>query len=210
MFTLSQLDPLIQSRTLLQHPFYLAWSKGALTKEDLQVYAKEYYWLVQRVPEIVEIIAKQTNDPVLLERVQKNKEEEQEHIQLWERFAKSLDVSEVELKSYQPSATTRNAVAKMEEEAQKSLDAGIAVMYALEAELPKIAQTKKEGLLEFYGLSSADAHAYFDEHLLEEEHLKVWRSTTIDESTALAAADVSLASQHRVLDGVCEVGHITC
>ncbi len=210
MFTLSQLDPVIQSRTLLQHPFYVAWSKGALTLEDLKVYAKEYYWLVQRVPEIVEIIASQANDETLLARVRRNKAEEQEHIVLWEKFALSLGISTAELQSYKPSQKVLNAVSKMEEEAQKSLDAGIAVMYALEAELPKIAQTKKEGLLAFYGLSSSDAHAYFDEHLLEEEHLKVWRSTVIDEQTAFRAADVSLASQHLVLDAVCEEGNIKC
>ena len=77
-------------------------------------------------------------------------------------------------------------------------------MYALELELPKIAQTKKEGLLKFYGLSSADAHVYFDEHLNEEKHLDVWRAMPISKMHASAAAELSCVAQNQVLDAVCE------
>ena len=51
---------------------------------------------------------------------------------------------------------------------------------ALEAELPKIAKTKKDGLCAWYNLASEDAQIYFDEHLKEEEHLQVWRGVPVD------------------------------
>ncbi|CRH27243.1 Chlamydia protein associating with death domains [Chlamydia trachomatis] len=40
---LDQLDLIIQNKHMLEHTFYVKWSKGELTKEQLQAYAKDYY-----------------------------------------------------------------------------------------------------------------------------------------------------------------------
>ena len=87
--------------------------------------------------------------------------------------------------------------------AEKSLEDGMVGVYAFECELPTIAATKKQGLTDFYGLTSEDAHVYFDEHLLEEKHLQVWRSFSVSDA-AVASAEASLVAQNKVLDGVCE------
>jgi pyrroloquinoline quinone (PQQ) biosynthesis protein C len=83
-------------------------------------------------------------------------------------------------------------------------------MYALEAELPKIAATKKEGLSAWYNLKSEDAHIYFDEHLKEEKHLEVWRKMKVSAGIATPSANVSLDAQHKVLDAVCDLAGIAC
>lgn len=201
--TLSSFDDLIASRSLLRHPFYLAWSKGELTQEDLAVYAKEYYHLVKHVPGLVSRIKNRVADPALRTRIEENEREETEHVELWERFARSLGVSEEELAAYRPSNMVCDAVTKLEKITEKSAEEGIAAMYALERELPAIAATKKEGLLKFYGLSSSDAHAYFDEHLGEEKHLEVWRDLPARFAEAKSAVEGSLDAQHEVLDAVC-------
>ena len=76
-------------------------------------------------------------------------------------------------------------------------------MYALEVELPKIAQTKMDGLKQWYGLESEDARIYFEEHLKEEKHINVWRQAALG-ADALEAADASLTAQNTLLDAVCE------
>jgi pyrroloquinoline-quinone synthase len=200
---LSDLDPLIAKMSLLKHPFYVRWSKGELTKQDLAVYAKEYFRLVERIPGMVSRIKERVQDPELKAKIAQNEVEEQEHVELWKRFAKSLDVSEAELAAYEPSATVQDAVASLESLMEQGAEQGITAMYALEAELPIIAQTKKDGLSAFYGLTSADAQVYFDEHMLEEKHLQVWRSFTVSDS-AEESARASLIAQNQVLDGVCE------
>lgn len=204
MFSLSSLDPLIAEKSLLKHPFYQKWSKGELRLEDLKVYAKEYFWLVQRIPGIVSKIHDRTEDLALRMRIELNVHEELTHIDLWKFFASSLGISEQELTSYEPSQKMHEAVSRFEEIAEMGLDEGVAAVYALERELPKIAKTKKEGLLRFYGLSSRDAHAYFDEHLGEEKHLDVWRAMQVSEERAVRAAKMSLEAQNQVLDAVCE------
>ncbi|TSC58277.1 MAG: coenzyme PQQ synthesis protein c [Candidatus Peregrinibacteria bacterium Greene0416_19] len=203
MIALSSLDSIISTKSLLKHPFYQKWSKGELTLDDLRVYAKEYFHLVERIPGIVDRVRDRVTDPSFKAGIEHNAEEEREHVELWKRFAGSLGIPAGELMSYEPSHTVKDAVASMEALAERGLEEGITAMYALELELPKIAVTKKQGLCDFYGLTSEDAHIYFDEHLKEEEHLKVWRSQPVSDRAA-ATAEACVAAQNRVLDGVCE------
>lgn len=203
MFPLSSLDLLISEMSLLKHPFYVAWSKGELTLGDLRVYAKEYFHLVERIPGIVARVADRARIGGEQRAIRKNVREEQEHVILWKRFARSLGIGEAELVAHVPSAKVRDAIRSLEELAERGFEEGIAAVYSLERELPAIAQTKKEGLLRFYGLSSADAHAYFDEHLNEEEHLDVWRSMPVF-GDVTEAARTSLVAQNQILDAVCE------
>lgn len=209
--SLSHLDALISEKSLLKHPFYVKWTKGELTMDDMKIYAKEYYHLAKNVPEIVTCVLERipAHLDTLRHSMEKNLQEEREHVALWERFALSMGITIDELRAYEPSETVRKAAADLVALAEESFEAGVAGMYAFEAELPKIAQTKKEGLIAFYNLTSADAHVYFDEHLNEEEHLKVWREIPMSEAIARSAAEASLSAQNRVLDGVCEKCGIT-
>ncbi len=213
MTSVSTLDPLISDMSLLKHPFYQKWSKGELTKKDLQIYAKEYFHLVSRIPGIVERVrvrADKQHHP-LAGMIEKNRIEEQEHVELWKRFAKSLGISEQELVAHKPHATVTAAVMQLEQLADGTFEDGVVTMYSMEAELPKIAQTKKQGLCDWYNLSSEDAQIYFDEHLKEEEHLQVWRGVTVDAARSQAIALQSLQAQNKVLDGVCELcGIMAC
>lgn len=45
-----QVDSIIQSRHLLQHPFYIAWTEGKLTREQLRHYAEQYFYNVLAEP----------------------------------------------------------------------------------------------------------------------------------------------------------------
>jgi len=204
MVNLSIFDDVIAAKSVLHHPFYVRWSKGELTLEDLKIYAKEYFHLVSRIPGVVERVRDRAVDRTLRARIEQNVVEEQEHVELWKRFAKSVGVTEAELEAYEPTETVKSAVNRLEKLAEGTLDEGMAAVYALERELPAIAQTKKEGLSKWYGLTSEDAHIYFDEHLGEEKHLEVWRSLPVPEFSARTAVQESLRVQNAVLDGVCE------
>ena len=213
MPSVSILDPLIADMSLLKHPFYQRWSKGELTKKDLQIYAKEYFHLVNRIPAIVERVRVRADekDHPLVGMIAKNGIEEQEHVELWKCFAKSLGISEQELVAHKPSATVTAAVMELEQLADGTFEDGVITMYSMEAELPKIAQTKKEGLCDWYNLSSEDAQIYFNEHLKEEEHLQVWRGVAVDAARSQTIALQSLQAQNKVLDGVCELcGIMAC
>lgn len=209
MVPLTAFDPLVRSRSLLTHFFYAQkWNKGELTPDNLRTYAKEYFYLVKRIPGIVarvrdRAIERGYDDAGSIER---NILEEQEHVELWKRFGHSLGLSDQEIGSHEPSPTVREAVSELEALAEGSFEDGVACMYALELDLPEIACSKKEGLCKFYGLNedNKDAHVYFDEHLGEEAHLQVWRRVSIEPLRARNVIARSLAAQHKILDGVCD------
>jgi len=45
-----QLNEIVAERSLLNHPFYQAWSAGTLPVEDLQTYAREYGAFIEMLP----------------------------------------------------------------------------------------------------------------------------------------------------------------
>ncbi|OGG53156.1 hypothetical protein A3H16_00025 [Candidatus Kaiserbacteria bacterium RIFCSPLOWO2_12_FULL_53_8] len=206
----SAIEKAVSERSLLKHPFYQAWSAGALTRQQLAGYAKEYYWVARNVPGIMNEIEKRVpaslaagTKKILAEQAS----EEREHVELWERFARSLGITKKQLRSYRPTTTVRNAVSNITKTARKGFEEGIAAMYAFESELPAISSTKSEGLIKFYGLRSKDAHVYFKEHIKEEKHLRLWRRflrnvAPARRRAALAAARTAVAAQNQVLDGV--------
>ncbi|MDP7069372.1 MAG: iron-containing redox enzyme family protein [Candidatus Peribacteraceae bacterium] len=207
--SLTELDEFINENGLLTHYFYAQkWNNGELTHEELAKYAKEYFHLAKAVPGIVTRVkehAEERGRTDLLSDIDENIAEETEHIELWKRFSSSLGVSVEELESYEPHELTKRAVKELEELADGSLEDGVCAMYAMELTLPEVSQTKKDGLVKFYDLSSEDAHCYFDEHLNEEKHFSVWRKVEVDSARAKEVTEASLSAQHKVLDGVCEV-----
>lgn len=207
--SLIALDDFIRSNGLLTHYFYeQKWNNGELTKEELALYAKEYFHLAKRVPKIVSNVRDRAiarGETTLVKEIEENIVEETEHIELWKRFSQSVGVSEADLESYVPHHLTQEAVNELEALSEGSFEDGVTAMYAMELTLPEISQTKKEGLSKHYGLTSQDAHVYFDEHLNEEEHFSVWRKVAVDPARAKVVTEASLKAQHKVLDGVCEV-----
>lgn len=209
MITFDTIDALIAQKSLLKHPFYVKWSKGELTLEDLREYAKEYFHLVERIPGVVARVRDRATDSAMRAQIEENVQEEQEHVELWKRFAKSVGVDEAALAAHVPSQKVQAAVASLEQLAEKSYVDGLVAMYALEAELPAIAETKMHGLKEFYGLDSQDARIYFEEHLKEEKHIAVWKQATLNDA-AVQSANASLDAQNLVLDAVCDARGIMC
>src|ERR1700733_5608080 len=94
---LESLDILIEEHHLLKHPFYQAWTAGTLSKESLQLYAKQYYQHVRAFPENLQQLADRAEGH-LAELVEENLAEELDivdpHPLLWRQFAESLGVSE--------------------------------------------------------------------------------------------------------------------
>lgn len=216
MSPLHSIEAKIEEMSLLKHPFYQLWNKGELTVEDLKTYAKEYYELVRHVPLIVTSVMQNAPEERKFDII-KHIADEEDHVDLWLRFAEALGLDEEEVEEYEPSEKTKEAVQSLVTLAKRTFIGGVAAMYALEKELPKIAQTKLEGLMRFYGfdklttggMGSSDARAYFEEHLKEEKHSSYWRDllselTGADADRAEQAATASLLAQNRILDGVCE------
>ncbi len=202
------IDKEVEKRSLLKHPFYEMWSKGELSLQDLSGYSKEYFRLVKAVPDLVQNVLARANDESQDAMIETSLQEERQHVELWIRFARSLGVTEEELRSTTGLLETKEAVAKLREATSASFEEAVAAMYAYELEIPRISATKVRGLKEFYNLDSSDARIYFETHEEADiRHAALWRSilAKVEESkreVVFQAAVKSLEAQNQLLDSV--------
>ncbi|HJL67403.1 MAG TPA: iron-containing redox enzyme family protein [Nitrosopumilus sp.] len=207
MNLVKKIDEMIEERSLLKHPFYQSWSDGKLTKESLAGYSKEYFQLVKAVPTFMAPIIEKAPDGVVNELIE-NQQEESDHIQPWIAFAGELGISEDELTAYTGLPKTLRAVSELNK-LMNTYEGGACAMYAFEKEIPKISQTKLDGLAEFYGLTNHEATEYFKLHTEADiRHAAAWRNilekSSTDSNNLIEIADKSLSAQNLLLDSCFE------
>jgi len=207
MNLIKQIDKIIEERSLLKHPFYQMWSDGKLTLDSLAGYSKEYFQLVKVVPSLMTPIIEKAPNSVVGELIE-NQQEEFTHINSWIKFAKELGVSEEKLIQYNGLEKTRKAISELSE-LMNSFEGGACAMYAFEKEIPKISQTKLDGLKEYYGMSNADSTEYFKLHTEADiRHAASWRNilekTSTNQDDLIQIADKSISAQNLLLDSCYE------
>ncbi len=200
---IEKIDEMIEERSLLKHSFYKMWSDGKLSQESLAGYSKEYFQLVKAVPKFMTPIIEQAPESIVKELVN-NQQEESEHIQPWIKFAGSLGISQQELEQYPGLVKTQQAVLQLNS-LMCDYASGSCAMYAFEKEIPKISQTKLDGLAEFYGITTDDATKYFKLHTEADiRHTAAWRnileSVSTDQEKLVQVADKSISAQNLLLD----------
>ena len=178
---LASLDALIEKHHLLKHPFYQAWTAGKLTREELALYAEQYYQHVLAFPQNLAQFAGRT-DGGLRDLVEENLAEELNpaapHPLLWRQFAQSVGVSESSLDSTRPLPGIAALLDTFDEvTSQGSKAQAVAMFYAYEAQVPEIATQKISGLRRFYGITEPRSLAYFAVHEeADVRHRDAWRS----------------------------------
>jgi len=207
MNIIKKIDEMIETRSLLKHPFYQMWSDGKLSQDTLAGYSKEYFQLVKAVPSFMTPIIEQAPNSAISELIA-NQQEESDHVKLWIDFAGEIGVSEDELMQYTGLTKTRKAVSDLNE-LMNTYEGGACAMYAFEKEIPKISQTKLDGLAKFYGITSDEATEYFKLHTEADiRHSASWRTilekSSTDSNNLLEIADKSISAQNLLLDSCYE------
>jgi pyrroloquinoline-quinone synthase len=133
------------------------------------------------------------------------------HPELWLRFAESLGVNREAVKNARPLPSTRASVRRLKSLTQSDdyLD-GLAALYAYESQIPEVAQTKRAGLKEFYGIADERAVSFFRVHeSIDVLHQQVERQilsercrTAHEQAAAINVARESAKALWGFLDGV--------
>ena len=212
---LLQLDEIVKERHMLQHPFYIMWNEGALTRDMLKEYAKEYYHQVHAFPTYVSATHANCEDMVVRQMLLENLIEEEHgpdnHPELWLRFADALGVDRNEIKTRRFLPSTRASVRILKELARRNNPAeGLAALYAYESQIPEISTTKIDGLKTRYNLDTEDALIFFKVHEHADEiHRTVTRDALVhmcltdeQKQAALDAAREAADAFNLLLDGV--------
>jgi pyrroloquinoline-quinone synthase len=219
----SEVEAILESKSLLKHPFYQAWTMGSLTREDLGYYARQYYQQESNFPRYVSAV--HSNCPelktrqMLLENLTHEESGPENHPELWLRFAGAVGAERGSVLGAEMNAGTKRCVQTFSRLSRGNWQSGLAALYAYEAQQPAVAKTKIEGLKSKYALDSKDALGFFQVH----ESVDAWHSES--EKTILqdeirrdpklgeeVKASVSEACDalNALLDGVCEARGIAC
>lgn len=181
----AQVRSVIDDRHLLKHPFYVAWTKGELSLEQLRVYAGQYLHHVLAEPTYLSAVHSNTphfasdgtSDLRARQTILQNLIDEElgpkNHPALWKRFALALGLSDRDLAETIALPATQRLIATFTDLCRNHpYYAGLAALHAFESQVPAIAAVKIEGLRRFYGVEDPEAYEFFSVH----ERADVWHS----------------------------------
>ena len=214
---IEQLNNVIQKHHLLEHPFYQMWNRGELSLGMLQEYAQEYYLQVHNFPTYVSATHAACQDikirQMLLENLMEEEQGEENHPELWLRFAEGLGVDRAAVLSRQYLDKTRESVKILKDLARSEEAAlGMAALYAYESQIPEVSTTKIAGLRQFYGVEAEATLSFFQVHEQADQYhsqatceaLVTLCATEEQQQQALAAAEKAACALNLLLDGVYE------
>jgi len=187
---------------VLEHPFYVRWSEGKLSREELARYSGQYRHATAAIARLSSAVAESAPDAERAE-LRRHAEEEEDHIALWDGFVDAVggEVAAV------PTAETKECV-----DVWTAADGRLSQLvrlYAIESSQPAISATKREGLAAHYGIGDGPGNEYFRVHEhADVEHAAEGRSlieahlADADPDELVAAAESAFRANWHLLDGV--------
>lgn len=173
----AQVREIIEERHLLTHPFYVAWTNGELTLEQLKGYAGQYMHHVLAEPTYLSAV--HSNTPhyasdgksdlrprqTILQNLVDEELGERNHPALWQRFAAALGLSEDDLARATAVPATRQLIETFTDLCRnRPYYEGLAALHAFESQVPAIAAVKIDGLRRFYGFENPADFEFFSVH----------------------------------------------
>jgi pyrroloquinoline-quinone synthase len=210
------LDARIARYDLLQHPFYQAWSKGELTRDELREYASEYWHHVSAFPTYLSALHARLEDAPLRRTVLENLADEEglpagrPHSDLWMDFAAGMGADDAAVRDRALQPETAALIAHFRAAMQAAPASALAALYTYESRVPAIARTKAEGLKQHYAADMATSRYFALHQVADVYHAKVWRDAIEVEleahpeetDAALDAAEATAAALWNTLSGI--------
>ena len=219
---IDQIDKDIGAKHLLKHPFYLAWTRGELSREALADYARQYYQHVAAFPTYLSATHAKCDDKSTRKELLNNLIDEEaaspNHPQLWLNFAEGLGVSARDAQNAEKWLETKNLIDTFRSVCRDGSTAeGLAALYAYESQIPAICESKIDGLKKHYGFADPKHYEYFSVHIEADREHSTAEQRLLGEYIDNQNFESVRASVNRVLDalwemlsGVCRRHAIAC
>ena len=219
---LDSIDCQIAAKHLLTHPFYLAWTRGELSRAALADYARQYYHHVAAFPTYLSAVHAHCDDQPTRRQLLDNLIDEEvgspNHPELWLQFAEALGVSNEEVQSSEKWTETSNLIGTFRSVCSEGTTAeGLAALYAYESQIPAVSESKIKGLVENYNMTAPRDYEYFTVHVeADREHTAAERAmhsqqvTDHNSAPTATAVDRILDALWEMLSGVCRRHAIAC
>ncbi|MGH2691275.1 MAG: CADD family putative folate metabolism protein [Actinomycetota bacterium] len=201
METLARIDALIEGRSLLTHSFYTRWVAGELPPEAIREYAARYYHFESSFPRFLSAIHSRTEDPrhrkVLLDNLWDEEAGDENHVELWLRFAEGVGANREDVRKGKPSPAAAALVETYRRASEGPVAGGVAAMYAYEKQVPAIAEAKIKGLREHYEVTDDHTLTFWRVHeQLDVQHAgneRAMLATLADQDPEAAIAETESA-----------------
>ena len=187
---IEKIDSEIQKHHLLNHSFYKAWNEGALEQETIKEYAAQYFQHVSSFPRYLSAIHSNCDDikvrQLLLENLVDEDKGEENHPELWMRFAEGMGNTREEVKNKIAMKETSDLVDTfMSLSRSEKYHIGLAALYCYESMQPEISETKKDGLQKFYNIEDENTLKFFTVHMhADKYHRAIVRKMIIELSSS--------------------------
>src|SRR4051812_42931705 len=219
---LDAIDRQIAAKHLLTHPFYLAWTRGELSKAALTDYARQYYHHVAAFPTYLSAAHSHCEDQATRRQLLDNLVDEEagspNHPELWLKFSEGLGLTNTDVQQTAKEPETTNLIDTFRSVCgEGSTPEGLAALYAYESQIPTICESKIDGLKKHYGFNDPEHYEYFSVHIeADRQHSAAEREMLAARTTDSNIGNVR-TSVGRVLDalwemlsGVCRRHAIAC
>jgi pyrroloquinoline-quinone synthase len=219
---LQKIDNDIAEKHLLKHPFYLAWTRGELSKEALTDYARQYYHHVAAFPTYLSAVHASCDDQATRKQLLSNLINEEagspNHPDLWKKFSRGLGIEDTELARTEKQPETKKLIDTFRSFCgQGSTAEGLGALYAYESQIPPICESKIDGLKKHYQFTQPEHYEYFTVHIeADREHSAVEREMLIryidnrNFESVRASVNSVLDALWEMLSGVCRRHAIAC
>jgi pyrroloquinoline-quinone synthase len=205
---IDEIKGIIEERSLLKHPFYQAWQRGELTQEHLQGYAGQYWHHVLAFPQYVSaahaICPDQGDRQELLENLIEEERGDENHPELWLRFAEGVGAAREGVRTSAPLAETVKLVSTFRDATKnRSFEEACAALYVYESQVPEVAKTKIAGLKQFYGKDDPRTLQFFEVHIgADEWHSEVGAQMVERHTVSPASRDSVLRTARECADAL--------
>jgi pyrroloquinoline-quinone synthase len=209
------IDSKIARLSMLDHPFYRAWTDGSLPLDTLRAYARQYYHHVEAFPRAVSAVhsACPSRDGRRMLAANLAEEEglepgKQDHAALWLMFAAGLGESEAAVRAQALNPQTEALIDTFCTLSRRSFASGLGALYAYEAQFPPVATAKIAGLIEHFGIQDEHTLRFFKVHQsADQEHSAVCRDLLDslpeeEREEAILAGEAIAAALWNFLSGV--------
>src|SRR3954462_14767373 len=110
--SVNTIDNDIAAKHLLKHPFYLAWTRGELSREALTDYARQYYHHVAAFPTYISAVHSGCDDQPTRKQLLDNLTDEEagspNHPELWLKFSEGLGLNANDVRNTEQEIETKN------------------------------------------------------------------------------------------------------
>ena len=213
---IQKIDTIIEKNHLLNHSFYQAWNKGDLSKDTIKEYAAQYFQHVSSFPRYLSAIHSNCDDisvrQEILENLIDEERGEENHPELWMRFAEGMGKKREDVKNTVAIKETKELVDNfMKLSKDERYHVGFSALYCYESMIPEIAENKIDGLKKYYGAKNGeDTLKFFEVHqsadIIHRQVIKDLIGDVCDtdkkKEEALDAIELALHSLNNFLSGM--------